>query len=140
MCKISFSLLSLLLVTLLFTSCATSGFTLTGEKYPPYEGVVKVFYSIPENIKYEQIGILSSQGGEIHQWTSLIKAMQKKAAKNGANAIIILGQDKDDKAIISYTPQTGLFGSTTKYKNMEAIAIRIVEWFFIKFSMSKGVF
>ena len=121
------SLILLSILLLMNISCATSGFTQTGNKYPPYDGIVQVFYSPPENTKYEQIGILSSQGGEINQWTGLIKAMQKKAAKNGANAIIIQGQEKDEKGMIMYTPQTGLFGSTTKYKSMQAIAIRIVK-------------
>ena len=117
-----------LLLSFFCISCATAGFTQTGEKYSPYKGIVKVFDSPPENTTYKEIGRLSAQGGSSWQWTSLINEMQKKAAKNGANAIILLKKNTELKnASIDYTSDKGLSGSASTQKSMQAIAIRIIE-------------
>jgi len=96
----------------------------TGNTYPPYTGTVKVFQSAPENVVYEEIGIVSSSGGVVHEWTHLIEAIQKKAASNGANAVIIIKEDKTRLGAMSYN-QYGLYGSTGERKSLTAIAIRI---------------
>ncbi len=125
--KLSLIVLSLLL-SLFCLSCATAGFTQTGEKYPAYKGIVKVFDSPPENITYKEIGRVSAQGGSSRQWANLLNDMQKKAAKNGANAIILLKKDTElKKASVDYTPEKGLSGSASTQKSMLAIAIRIIE-------------
>ncbi len=98
---------------LLVQGCATSKFVVTGNTYPPYNGPIKVFLSPPEDIEYEEIGIVSSSSSvilPIHEWTHLIEVMQKKAASKGANAIIII---KEERAV------------GTGEKNLMAIAIRI---------------
>ncbi len=119
-------LLTIFLSFLLLLSCATSKFIQTGSIYPAYIGPVKVFFAMPpDSIHYEEIGIISSQGGTIHEWTHLIEAMQKKAALKGANAIIILDKDKDKIAFITYNQQYGLLGGTGSYKSMMCIAIKI---------------
>jgi len=54
--------------------------------------------------------------------------MQKKAAKNGANAIILLKKNTELKnASIDYTPEKGLSGSASTQKSVQSIAIRIIE-------------
>jgi hypothetical protein len=108
-------------------SCATGKFTQTGKTYPPYHGPVKVFTSPPKDLKYEEIGWVSSSGGMIHEWTHLIEAMQKKAASKGANAIIIVAGERPDSGMATYTPQYGFVGSRGTQKSMTAIAIRILE-------------
>jgi hypothetical protein len=114
----------MIITLLLFQSCATSKFVVTGNTYTPYTGPVKVFQSSPEGVEYEEIGIVSSTGGEVHEWTHLIEAMQKKAASYGVNAIIIIKEDKIQKGSIAYT-QYGLYGGTTQYKSLMSVAIRI---------------
>lgn len=109
-------------------SCATGKFTQTGKTYPPYRGPVKVFTSPPKDIKYEEIGwVSSSSGGMIHEWTHLIEAMQKKVASKGANAIIIVAGERPNSSMATYTPQYGFVGGQGTQKSMTAIAIRILE-------------
>ena len=114
----------ILIIVFLFQGCVTCKFVVTGNTYPPYTGTVKVFQSTPEDIEYEEIGIVSSSGGMMHEWTHLIEAMQKKAALKGANAIIIIKEDKTQIGSISYT-QYGLYGGTSQQKSLMTIAIRI---------------
>lgn len=73
----------------IISGCATASFTQTGQTFPEYNGVVKVFSESPKDISYTEVGIVSSKGGAVHDSADLIKALQKKAAKNGANAIIL---------------------------------------------------
>lgn len=113
------------LLCLIFQACASSKFVLTGSQYPPYTGVVKVFFSPPQDIQYDEIGLVSSSGGMIHEWTHLIEAMQKKASKKGANAIIIIAGERPNMGMISGTHQFGVFGHQGTQKSMTAIAIRI---------------
>ena len=108
-------------------SCATAKFTQTGKNYPAYQGHVKVFTSPPTDLKYEELGWVSSSGGMIHEWTHLIEAMQKKAAKKGANGIIIVASERPNTSMATYTPQYGFIGSQGTQKSMTAIAIRILE-------------
>ncbi len=121
------SIVFIVLVGLLIQGCATGKFTQTGNTYPAYQGPVKVFTSKPDNIKYEEIGWVSSSGGMAHEWTHLIEAMQQKAASKGANAIIILAGERPNTGMAIYTPQYGLFASQGTQKSMTAIAIRILD-------------
>lgn len=122
--------ISVLLFTFFISACATSKFVITGTTYKPHTGVVKVLFSSPEDVKYEEIGLVSSTGGIVHEWTHLIEAMQKEAAKHGANAIIIVREERPEMGGgITYSEQLGLLvGSEgTEYKSMMAVAIRIKE-------------
>ena len=112
-------------LSLMFQACASSKFVLTGNQYPAYTGVVKVFFSPPEDVEYEEIGLVSSSGGIAHEWTHLIEAMQRKAAMNGANAIIIITAERPNMGMISGSQQFGVFGHQGTQKSMTAIAIRI---------------
>ena len=96
------------LTALILCGCATSKWTQTGPIYPEWTGPVKVLEKMPADGTYEEIGGVSSSAtpwisdGEYpHKWTRLIKAMQKKAAMKGANAIVV-GQ-KHQTSIISMT-------------------------------------
>ena len=119
------TILIVILVCMLMQGCATSKFTQTGDNYPPYKGLVKVFTCKPKNIEYEEIGWVSSSGGMIHEWTDLIEAMQTKAAAKGANAIILIESERPDSGIITYNQHIGMIGGYGNQKSMTAIAIRI---------------
>ncbi len=125
--KLSSRVLCVCLVFTFLTGCATAKFVQTGQTYSPYEGPVKVLSAPPEGVKYVEIGIVSSQGGMIHQWADLIEALQKAAAKKGANAIIVGGANESTHAMVTYNPTFGLQGGTFPQKNMMAVAIRILE-------------
>jgi len=105
---------------------APSKFVLTGNKFPPYEGPVKILTSPPE-AKYVEIGWVSSKGGPIHQWADLLEAMQTEAAQYGSNAIILVTKDSNSSSFVTYNPQFGLVGGSGSSKNLMAIAIRILE-------------
>jgi hypothetical protein len=107
--------------------CAAAKFAQTGQTYPPYDAPVKVYWAPPKEVKYVEIGIVSSAGGLIHQWADLIEAMQMEAAKKGANAIIVGGSDDSTHAMMLFNSNFGLPGATFPQKNMMAIAIRILE-------------
>ena len=120
-------LVSALFICFFIQSCATGKFTQTGNIYPPYNGPVRVFTSPPTDLKYEEIGWVSSSGGMIHEWTRLIESMQKKAASKGANAIIIIKGERPNSSMATYTPQYGFVGGSGYQKSMTAIAIRIFD-------------
>jgi len=81
----------------------------------------------PKDKKYIEVGWVASSGGMIHEWTDLIKAMQKKAASKGANAIILNQVDKTNSSMVTYNQQFGLIGSSGTQKSLMAIAIRIIK-------------
>ena len=113
-------------IILAILNCAAPAkFVITGKTYPPYSGPVDVLYKKPIDKKIKAIGLVSSSGGTIHDWTHLIEAMQKKAAKYGANAIIILKEDQMKTAFLTYTKQLGMFAGTGDKKSMMAIAVKI---------------
>jgi hypothetical protein len=115
------------LIFAVVAGCATARFAQTGQTYPPYDGPVKVFWAPPKDVKYDEIGIVSSTGGVIHQWAELIEALQKEAAMKGANAIIVGGSDDSTRAMMICNSNYGLPGATFPQKNMLAIAIKILE-------------
>lgn len=107
-------------------SCATSKFTPTGPTFPPNTGFVKVFWGAPpEDAEYDEIGLISSSGGMIHEWTDLIAAMQKKAAKKGANAIIVSAPKENTISTASYNQQMGFYAMSGTTKTMMAVAIHV---------------
>jgi OOP family OmpA-OmpF porin len=82
-----------IIVILALYGCATANFFKNGSTtYPPNNGDVKILDMPLEGVNYEVIGIVSVDGPLDTQY-DLIKLMQKVAAQNGANAIIIGNQD-----------------------------------------------
>ncbi len=109
------------LVFILLVNCASASFTQTGQqKFPKYEGGVEVLAEVPSDLDYVQIGIITSKGGAIHGDADLIKAIQKKAAKKGANAIILIS-NRETQSFVSSQYYTG----STSQKEMTANAIHI---------------
>jgi hypothetical protein len=125
--RLTFRFISVFLFFAFVVGCAAAKFAQTGQTYPPYDEPVKVYWAPPKEVKYVEIGIVSSAGGIIHQWADLIEAMQKEAAKKGANGIIVGGPDDSTHTMMIYNSNFGLPGGTFPQKNMIAIAIRILE-------------
>ena len=113
------SLLFAVIFVALISGCATASFTQTGQTFPEYEGVVRVFSEPPEDASYVEVGIVSSQGGNNHNSADLIEALQKKAAKNGANAIILVSSEETQGFVSSE-----YYSGSTTAKEMTAVAIR----------------
>jgi uncharacterized protein YbjQ (UPF0145 family) len=115
-------LLSVLLITM---GCASSNFTSTSDlKYPEYKGAVKVFFNEPKEIKYDEIGIVAAEGALFSDDVEVIKSLQNKAAKEGANAIIIIFQFSG-KTIKTEEKDNGVYISSDNERKMLAVAIRI---------------
>lgn len=118
-------MLALMAFLLLFTTaCAVSRFTPTGQAQAPYDGIVKVYYERPSNVTYEEVGIVSSQGGSAHTFADLVASMQKEAARYGANALV-LGNQQDSPQAYLVGSQFGVFGGMSQQKNLSGLAIRI---------------
>ena len=116
--------LIILVAALALTSCVTVRYISTGDALPPYEGTVKVFFNqAPEDVKYQEIGIISSKGMSVHHWTELIEKMQEEGAAQGANAIIILDKSKEKDVYMTFSADSGLSGGTSTKKDMLALAI-----------------
>ena len=111
----------LILLTAFLISCATTDFIQTGETYTPYNGFVKVYFEMPTDIEYDEIGIVSVNSGEFEDESSiLIRKMQKEAAKVGANAIIIVSSSETQEYVANQ-----YYAGTSTDKEMLAIAIRV---------------
>ena len=94
-------------------------FTPTGKTYPPYQGVVKIFEAPPTNQAFVEIGWVSSQGDWNNAWTDLLGDLQKLAASNGANAIII--------SATNYPETWGVGWRRAGERSIIAKAIRVLE-------------
>lgn len=102
----------------IISGCASASFTQTGETFPKHEGPVRVLAEVPDGIEFVEIGIVSSKGGMIHSDADVIKAMQKRAARSGANAILLMSS----REFQQWHPEYGSMGTG---KEMTAMAIRI---------------
>lgn len=115
-------LLSVLLITM---GCATSNFTSTSDlKYPEYKGAVKVFFNEPKEITYDEIGIVAAEGALFSDDVEVIKSLQNKAAKEGANAIIIIPKFSGN-TIKTGDRDSEIYISTKNERKILAVAIRI---------------
>jgi|AntRauTorcE11898_2_1112593.scaffolds.fasta_scaffold01072_9 uncharacterized protein YbjQ (UPF0145 family) len=114
-------LLSILLLTFVLTSCVSTGFTRTGPSYPSYQGVVKIFYELPNDLDFERIGIVTAEESSAAKMSKVMRKMQEEAAKNGANAIIIRSESSSSKGTLS-----GGSGSSSVQNQVSATAIRII--------------
>jgi len=98
--KVKLIILPIIILSLILIGCFPRGkIILTGKKYAPYNGPVKVFNTLPSiceeyPLLCEEIGLVSANADFAFQWTSLIEIMQKKAASCGANAIMIIHRER----------------------------------------------
>ncbi len=115
----------LLFLPIVLISCASSNFTTTSDlKFPEYKGAVKVYFNEPVNLQYDQVGIVAAEGALFSDDVDVIKSLQKKAAKEGANAIIIISAFSGTKVKTSENDE-GVYVSTDDERKMLAVAIRL---------------
>ncbi|WP_148040999.1 hypothetical protein [Montanilutibacter psychrotolerans] len=90
--------LTLLMLTLLLAACASSH-VLTGTPRPPVDPAqVRVVFG-PPPVAYEEIAQLQATSGgftwgEQNKMNSVLRKLQREAAKLGANGVVILGIDE----------------------------------------------
>ncbi len=60
----------------------------TGEKFPPYEGEVRLLENLPAPGQYRRIGVVVVEGVQLTQEAAMVDVAKRSAAANGADAII----------------------------------------------------
>ncbi len=118
------NVLALGLYLAFISGCATANFTQVGNTFPTYDGPVEVLPEYPRDRLFEGIGVVSSQYGVFPNDGALIDVLRKKAAKHGANAIVIVSnrpRPQDNRPKGPY----GFYAGIAASSDMTAIAIRI---------------
>jgi hypothetical protein len=96
------------------TSPATFQPASRSEDFPPYEGDVRVLENLPPSDQYKRVGVVFVEGVLLTKDASMVASVKKKAAANGADAVVMQSKIKVIK-----NPD----GSTTK--KLAAWAIRL---------------
>ena len=112
----------LIFVSLILSSCAKVKFTPTGKTYPPYQGPVKIYKEPPTGIRFEEIGWVTADGDFNHPWAELLQMMQKEAAAQGANALII-----EEKFTTKIDAEVNVGRGIDDDRSITAIAVRIID-------------
>ena len=120
--KKGYAVLVLILLGLIFYGCAKVKFAPTGKTYPPHNGPVKIYKSPPSDLKYEEIGWVTADGDFNHPWAELLQMMQKEAASQGANALII-----EEKFTTKMDADVNIGDRRDEDRSITAIAVRILE-------------
>lgn len=59
------------------------------EDFPPYEGEVRVLENLPPSDQYKRVGVVFVEGVLLTKDASMVAAVKKEAAANGANAVVM---------------------------------------------------
>jgi hypothetical protein len=71
----------LLIITISLFGCVSApraDFLQTGVVQPQNYGEVKILYNVPDNLHYKEIGVVTTKGYAVHNYSDMIKALQKK--------------------------------------------------------------
>lgn len=85
-----------------------------GQSLPPYEGEVRVLQNLPPSDQYTRVGVVTIEGVLLTKEEDMVRLLKEKAAKQGADAVVMQSALKVIK-----NPD----GSTTK--RLAAWAIRL---------------
>ena len=87
---LSLRTLALAAATLL-AACTSAEFNrnASAPSYPPYKGEVAVLTELPPADQFERLGVVVATGGDAGTESSLLRALKKRAAASGANAIML---------------------------------------------------
>ena len=110
-------LASLIVVTAAIAGCASPATfqpSSGGQKFPPYEGEVRVLENLPSSDQYTRIGIVKVEGVLLTKEMEMVAKIKEKAADKGANAVVMQSAMKVTK---------NSDGSTTR--RLAAWAIRL---------------
>lgn len=125
------NILILAFVAAFASGCATADVILMnpGAKYPATENV-QIIYEEPTR-KHVVIGIIEGDGSQYNNQSQIVRAMQKKAGKIGAHAIMLMSTESQYVPTTTHAnpiaggPPITLAGGTA-YK-IKAVAIRYVD-------------
>ena len=79
------------------TSPATFQPALGSEKFPPYEGEVKILENLPAANQYKRVGVVTVEGVLLTKDSNMVAAIKTLAAEKGANAVVMQGPVKSIK-------------------------------------------
>jgi hypothetical protein len=92
------ALLALLALLAMTASGCTSPARFTpatgSEKYPPYEGQVRVLENLPPSGQYTRVGVVIVEGVQLTKDSDMVAAVKREAARNGADAVVMQGPIK----------------------------------------------
>ena len=123
-------ILSVILISIFLTSCASGSYILTGEKRTPIKPeLVKLYVSPPQ--KYDIIGIVnaSSDSG----WTSqgdmdyAVSELKSQAARLGANGIIITGRGEVSSAVVGTYSNGMMYSIPTSAQSVSGQAVYVIQ-------------
>lgn len=86
----------------------------SGQSFPPYEGEVRVLQNLPPSDQYTRVGVVTIEGVLLTKEEDMVRLLKEKAAKEGADAVVMQSALK----VIKNSD-----GSTTK--RLAAWAIRL---------------
>ncbi len=76
------------------TSPATFQPASRSQEFPPYEGEVRVLENLPPSNQYERVGVVFVEGVLLTKDASMVASVKKKAAENGADAVVMQSKIK----------------------------------------------
>jgi hypothetical protein len=95
------SLTVLLVVLMAAISGCTSPARFTpvsgSDGFPPYEGEVKVLENLPPSDQYKRVGVVIIEGVLLTKESTMLAAIKKQAAANGADAVVMQSKIKVTK-------------------------------------------
>lgn len=65
------------------------------EKFPPYEGKVRVLENMPDAGQFKRVGVVIVEGVLLTKETDMVAAVKREAAKRGADAVVMQGPVKE---------------------------------------------
>lgn len=112
-------LLSIIVLMMMFSSCATPKVILFGEAYPPksLDATIDVYSTNKPSVNYKEIGQITC-GDEISSESSNMKQILKKAREIGADGIILIGK--------AGTSSIGMPVGSFTYYTSESYGIRAI--------------
>lgn len=126
--------IAILGVSFSFTGCATGSAIVTGQKRPPINPDLVRLYTSPPEKKYEEIGLVSANSYWSWAWNEQAKMdtatreIRSKAAKLGANGIILKGVGSEAMSAAGMHLGGGLYGgSINNMKTIDGVAIYVPE-------------
>lgn len=112
-------LLSIIVLMMMFSSCATPKVILFGEAYPPksLDATIDVYSTNKPSVNYKEIGQITC-GDEISSESSNMKQILKKTREIGADGIILIGK--------AGTSSIGMPVGSFTYYTSESYGIRAI--------------
>lgn len=59
------------------------------EKFPPYQGKVKVLENLPPSDQYKRIGVVMVEGVLLTKESDMVASVKREAGENGADAVVM---------------------------------------------------